>query len=163
MAELSMREEAEDCRRRALTYVGLPEGPFLLRLAEAFEDLSREDNQPTREGSTSFAGRQSDRVRVDAWLFMQRAGEVRFKTQIYDISPEGCLLELVSRPRIGDRVRIKIENMESLEAVVCWIDGHKCGSKFEAPLHPAVFSSIIGNYERRRSVAPTSSSSKAYG
>lgn len=36
--ELSFNEEAEDCRRKALAYLGRPEGPFLLRVARAFDD-----------------------------------------------------------------------------------------------------------------------------
>ena len=34
-------EEAQNCRRQALAYVGNPEAPFLLRVASAFEDLAR--------------------------------------------------------------------------------------------------------------------------
>lgn len=104
MVQLSLHAEAEDCRRKALAYIGTAEGPFLLRLAKAFEELSIEHNQPTADGSISFAGRHSDRVRVVAWLLIRRAGEVKFKSRVYDISPEGCLVEFVSRPRIADRV-----------------------------------------------------------
>jgi len=39
---LSLLEEAEDCRRRALAYVGRPEAPFLLRVADALEKVSQE-------------------------------------------------------------------------------------------------------------------------
>ena len=35
-------EEAEKCRMQALTYVGRPEGAFLLRVAQDFERLARE-------------------------------------------------------------------------------------------------------------------------
>lgn len=33
-------EEADDCRRRALAYLGKPEAPFLLRVAREFERLA---------------------------------------------------------------------------------------------------------------------------
>jgi hypothetical protein len=36
----SMTEEAACCRKDAQQYVGRPEQPFLLRLADAFEDLA---------------------------------------------------------------------------------------------------------------------------
>jgi hypothetical protein len=38
--ELSLIEEAEECRRKALSYLGRPEGPFLLRVARVFDDLA---------------------------------------------------------------------------------------------------------------------------
>lgn len=166
MAQLSFHEEADDCRRKALTYVGRPEAPFLLKIAKAFDELSLEDDVPTADSSTKYAGRRTDRVRVDAWLFMRRAGEVKFKTCIYDISPEGCMLEVVSNPRVGDRVGIKIENMEPLEAVICWVEESRCGLRFEAPLRFEVFSSILENYDRRRNAGLVSSAlpkAKAYG
>ena len=34
-------EEAENCRRQALEYLGKPEASFLLRIARAFDDLAR--------------------------------------------------------------------------------------------------------------------------
>jgi hypothetical protein len=35
------QEQAESCRRQATQYVGRPEAPFLLSVAQAFEDLDR--------------------------------------------------------------------------------------------------------------------------
>jgi hypothetical protein len=40
MEEADLRNEAEDCRRKALSYLGRPEAPFLLRIAREFERLS---------------------------------------------------------------------------------------------------------------------------
>jgi hypothetical protein len=51
MSGPSLEEEAENCRRRALAYLGRPEAPFLLRVAKAFEDLARQPrplDQPRR-------------------------------------------------------------------------------------------------------------------
>jgi hypothetical protein len=42
MALLPLYEEAEDCRRKALSYPGQPEAPFLLHLARKFERLASE-------------------------------------------------------------------------------------------------------------------------
>ena len=50
---LSPLEEAENCRRQALAYLGRPEASFLLRVAEAFEGLNDEiGSVPSRAGST---------------------------------------------------------------------------------------------------------------
>jgi hypothetical protein len=35
-----LREEAETCRRRALTYIGQPEATFLIKAAKAFDELA---------------------------------------------------------------------------------------------------------------------------
>ena len=38
--KIPLREEADVCRRRAHAYVGLPEATFLIKAAEAFDDLA---------------------------------------------------------------------------------------------------------------------------
>ena len=42
MDRLSLGEEADECRRKALAYVGQPEAPFLLRVAREFDRLAAE-------------------------------------------------------------------------------------------------------------------------
>jgi hypothetical protein len=42
MALLWLNEEAEDCRRKALSYLGQPESQFLLRVAREFERIEKE-------------------------------------------------------------------------------------------------------------------------
>jgi len=42
MKHIELLEEAEDCRRRALAYVGQPEAKLLLRVAKEFEGLNAE-------------------------------------------------------------------------------------------------------------------------
>ena len=39
MDQILLLEEAENCRRKALAYLGQPEAVFLLRAAKAFEEL----------------------------------------------------------------------------------------------------------------------------
>ncbi|MEP6982274.1 MAG: hypothetical protein ABI853_01350 [Sphingomicrobium sp.] len=46
MTNISPKEEAEDCRRKALEYVGRPEAPFLLRIAREFERIAAEARRP---------------------------------------------------------------------------------------------------------------------
>ncbi len=36
----SLRDEAEDCRRKALAYLGRPEAEFLMRVAKSFDELA---------------------------------------------------------------------------------------------------------------------------
>jgi hypothetical protein len=42
--------EAEDCRRRAAEFAGRPEQPFLLRLAEEFDDLAAAETAKRSQG-----------------------------------------------------------------------------------------------------------------
>jgi hypothetical protein len=48
MAGQSLNEEAEDRRRKALSYLGKPEASFLLRLAREFERVERERHAADR-------------------------------------------------------------------------------------------------------------------
>lgn len=38
--QIPLREEAENCRRMALVYLGKPEASFLIKTAKAFEELA---------------------------------------------------------------------------------------------------------------------------
>ena len=48
MDRLSPAEEAEECRRKALTYLGRPEASFLLRVARQFDRLAVEQRESRR-------------------------------------------------------------------------------------------------------------------
>ena len=41
-------EQAENCRRQALTYVGRPEASFLMKVARGFEELADERHRQAR-------------------------------------------------------------------------------------------------------------------
>lgn len=41
-----MHEEAQNCRRKALVYLGRAEGSFLLHIAREFERLALEEYSP---------------------------------------------------------------------------------------------------------------------
>ncbi len=42
MKHIDLLEEAQDCRRKALAYLGQPEAALLLRVAKGFEGLDAE-------------------------------------------------------------------------------------------------------------------------
>ena len=42
MIHIDLLEEAQDCHRKALAYVGLPEAALLLRVAKEFEKMDAE-------------------------------------------------------------------------------------------------------------------------
>lgn len=48
MRNQTLINEAESCRQRAKEFAGRPEQPFLLRLAEAFEELALNNSPQDR-------------------------------------------------------------------------------------------------------------------
>jgi len=44
VSDKKFTEQAEQCRRQALCYLGRPEAPFLLQVARAFDDLAQRDS-----------------------------------------------------------------------------------------------------------------------
>ena len=50
---LSFEEQAEDCRRQALSYVGHPEASLLIRVAREFDRLAAESRYRAAERARS--------------------------------------------------------------------------------------------------------------
>ena len=53
MHDADLYNEAEVCRRKALSYLGKPEAPFLLRVAREFDRLAQLRCSDNRENSLS--------------------------------------------------------------------------------------------------------------
>jgi hypothetical protein len=87
--------------------------------------------------------RRSERVAVTADVTLRKPGQPNFQVRVVDASPEGCKLEYVDRPREGDRVWVKFDGLETLEAEVCWVQDFMMGVNFAKPLHPAVFDLLV--------------------
>jgi hypothetical protein len=87
--------------------------------------------------------RQSDRKSLSAEVSLRRLGKLNYRARVFDLSPEGCKVELVDRPELREHVLIKFDGLESLEAEVCWIDGSSAGLRFERTIHSAVFDLLL--------------------
>ena len=87
--------------------------------------------------------RKSTRVALDAEVLMRRLVRARYRVRVFDVSAEGCKLELVERARIGERLFIKFEGLEVLEAEVCWVENSCAGLRFQNEIHPAVFDLML--------------------
>jgi hypothetical protein len=87
--------------------------------------------------------RRFERTVLTAEVSMRRLGRHTFRVQVFDVSPAGCKLELVDKPRVDEHVLIKFDNLEALEAEVCWIEGNYAGLRFEKSIHPAVFELLL--------------------
>ena len=98
---------------------------------------------PVEPDPAQHLPRQSDRVGVAADISLRRIGRSTFRVNVTDLSPEGCKVLLVERPAKGERVLVKFDGLEVLEADVCWVDDFTAGLRFDKPVHPAVFELLI--------------------
>ena len=85
------------------------------------------------------SARRSERVALDASVFVRRSGQRNYRVRVFNVSLHGCLLEFVERPRLDEQLWVKFDGLQPLEAEVCWIEGFSAGVNFRAPIHPAVF------------------------
>lgn len=74
---------------------------------------------------------------------LRRSGQHHYMVNVFDISPSGCRLEFVERPRLDETVWVKFGTMDSIEANVCWINGYDVGIEFVRPIYPAVFDALV--------------------
>lgn len=87
--------------------------------------------------------RKSSRVHLNAEVSLRRSAQMQYRVSVFDASPHGCRVEFIERPRLDERVWVKFDGLEAIEAMVCWVDGFIAGVEFETPMHAAVFASVI--------------------
>jgi len=92
--------------------------------------------------------RRSARVDLSAEIKLRRAGQSGYRVKIHDISPEGCRAEFVERPQLDERIWVKFQGMDALEAIVCWIRDLEVGLEFESRIHPAVFELLVSRFTK---------------
>lgn len=91
------------------------------------------------EGDDGAADRKQERVELSTTVSLRRMGRTHYEARVFDLSPTGCRVEFVERPRPGEQLWAKFEGLDSIEATVRWIDGFYGGLEFAKPIHPAVF------------------------
>lgn len=87
--------------------------------------------------------RKNERISLAGDVSLRRLGQNSYRVKVSDLSPEGCKVELVERPRIGEHLLIKFEGLEVLDAEVCWLENYLAGLRFEKPIHSAVFELLL--------------------
>lgn len=92
--------------------------------------------------------RKAERVQVQGEVFLRRSGGVGYRVPAMDVTRFGCKCEFVDRPAIYERLWVKLEGLESIEAIVCWVEESRLGLMFKAPLHPAVFDMLLVRMSR---------------
>ena len=74
---------------------------------------------------------------------MRRTGVRGFRVRVFDLSPEGCKVEFVEIPAVGERIWVKFDKLESVEGNVRWTAGHMCGVEFMRTLYEPVFRRLV--------------------
>ena len=87
--------------------------------------------------------RATQRTPIGADVSLRRQGRVGYRVRVIDASSAGCKCEFVERPSIGERLWIKFDGLEALEAKVCWVEGFSCGLLFVTQIHAAVFEMLL--------------------
>ena len=87
--------------------------------------------------------RKSDRRTAGMEAQLRRIGRLNYSVELRDLSPDGCMIDLVERPAIGEVMHVKLPGLDTLEARVRWIDNYIAGLKFVRPMHPAVFELLL--------------------
>jgi hypothetical protein len=101
--------------------------------------MSRRDMDGGFDKPRAQAPRKSARVQIAAMVKLRRRGHHNFMVKVFDLSAEGCKLEFLERPQLDEAVWVKFDDLELLQASVCWVDDLSVGVEFERPLHHAVF------------------------
>lgn len=102
--------------------------------------------QPVDSGSKPHrtpSPRKSARIGLSAEVILRRTGLSNYRVRIFDVSLHGCKAEFVERPQLDELVWVKFDDLQSLEAMVCWIRGFEVGLEFVRPIHPAVFEMLV--------------------
>jgi hypothetical protein len=101
------------------------------------------DFEAAFETPRQMVERAAERVDVPGEIGLRAPGKTPYRVNVLDLSTDGCKVELVELPRVGDAMRVKFEGLEMIEAEVCWVEGHMAGLKFVQHLHPAVRDLVI--------------------
>jgi hypothetical protein len=88
--------------------------------------------------------RKSARTSLEAEVQLRRSGHHHYMVNVYDISPTGCRIEFVERPRLDETVWVKFEGLDAIESTVCWLKASNAGVEFARPIYQPVFEALVG-------------------
>lgn len=102
--------------------------------------LKFDDNEPLPKPKVD---RKADRRAAGIEAQLRRLGHLNYSVKLRDISSDGCQIDLVERPAIGEVMQVKLPGLGTMEARVRWVDNYVAGLNFERPMHPAVFDLLL--------------------
>lgn len=87
--------------------------------------------------------RNHPRLKISAELSLRRMGRLRYPGRLFDLTPSGCKVEFIERPKPAELLWVKFGNLDSIEATVRWVDGFYGGLEFVRPIYPPVFDLLL--------------------
>lgn len=90
--------------------------------------------------------RKAERIEIKAEASLRRQGR-RYRVSTLDVTRFGCRCEFVERPAVYERLWIKFDRLDAIEATVCWIEGSSLGLMYLHPIHPAVFEMLLARLD----------------
>ena len=87
--------------------------------------------------------RADEREELTSAVSLRRLGRKQYQAQIFDLTARGCKVEFIERPRAGELLWIKFDGLDSIEAIVRWVDGFYGGLQFVRPIHESIFDRLI--------------------
>ncbi len=90
--------------------------------------------------------RASQRRGVAMTAHLRGHGTFHFDVEVLDLSTTGFRCETYFGLVPGSRVLLTIPTLGALAATVTWQSQYVYGCKFEQPLHPAVWETIVARY-----------------
>jgi hypothetical protein len=94
-------------------------------------------------GEEAKTPRKHERQSITATVSLRRGGRQQYQARVFDLTPEGCKLEFVERPKVDEVVWAKFNGLDSIESTVRWVDGFYGGLQFDKPIYPAVFELLL--------------------
>lgn len=107
------------------------------------------DDEQDKAAEEAKVTRKAVRFPADSEVSLRRLGHLKFRVNVRDFSPDGCRIDLVERPAVGETLHIKFEGLEVMECKVRWVDGYIAGLSFVRPIHPAVFDLLMLRLKRK--------------
>ena len=98
--------------------------------------------------------RSHERAPLEAELSLRRSGRKGYIANLFDLTPKGCRVEFIEKPRRGEKIWAKIDSFDPIEATVRWVDGFYGGLEFVRPIYPAVFDLLLARLRRDASDLP---------
>jgi hypothetical protein len=95
-----------------------------------------------RVGKTKWP-RKEERVKVIAEVSLRRSGRLSYRVSTFEMTRFGCSCEFVERPAVYERLWVKFDGLDPIEATVCWVESSSLGLMYTHPVHPAVFDLLL--------------------
>lgn len=88
-------------------------------------------------------GRREPRVPLACEVGFRRHGDARYRIDLLDFSTDGCCVAPPVKVESGQRVSLRIADIEAVHGSVAWSGDGRIGIHFDKPFHPAVFHSVV--------------------